>query len=110
MLDFSFGEIALVVFVALIIVGPKDLPVVMRAIGRWFGQFRSITDEFRKGFKSAMEDSSLADVQQDIHSIREEIHYIKDQNGHLQRVYDISDFIDERKGNHIETKPSHPIE
>ncbi len=97
MLDFSFGEIALVVFVALVVVGPKDLPVVMRTLGRWFGQFKNITDEFREGFRSAMHGTSLEDVEQDIHEIHKEIKYIRDQEGNLQRVYDISDFTDYSK-------------
>lgn len=97
MLDFSFGEIALVVFVALIIVGPRDLPIVMRAIGRWFAQFRIITDEFREGFRSAMQESSLSDIEKEVHSINEEIKYIKDENGNFQRIYDISDVMKEKK-------------
>lgn len=97
MLDFSFGEIALVVFIALIVVGPKDLPVVMRTLGRWFGQFKSIADEFREGFRETLRGTQLEDFEKDLHSIKEEIHYIKDAEGNYQRVYDISDFVDESK-------------
>jgi sec-independent protein translocase protein TatB len=97
MLDFSFGELAVIVLVALLIVGPKDLPKVMHAIGRWFGQFKGIADEFRAGVKSAMRESQLEDVEKDLSDIHNEINYIRDQNGNLQRVYDISDFMDERE-------------
>lgn len=100
MLDFSFGELALVVLVALVVVGPKDLPVVMRALGRWFGQFKGIADEFREGFHSAMHEGSFAEVEKDIHSIHEDLHedvkYIKDEAGNFQRIYDISDLKNER--------------
>lgn len=94
MLDFSFGELALIVLVALLIVGPKDLPVVMRAIGRWMGQFKGITNEFRQGFKSAMEHTGLDGIEKDIHGIHQEVRYIRDQQGNLQRTYDISDFLE----------------
>lgn len=97
MLDFSFGELALIVLVALLIVGPKDLPKVMHAVGRWFGQFKGMADEFRAGFKSAMRESQLEDVEKDLTAIHQEIEYIRDQDGNLQRVYDISDFMDERE-------------
>jgi sec-independent protein translocase protein TatB len=96
MLDFSFGELALIVLVALVIVGPKDMPVVMRTIGRWVGQFRGITDEFRAGFKSAMNETSLKDIEKDLAHIQEEIQFIKDEQGNMQRTYDISDFMEER--------------
>ncbi len=97
MLDFSFGELALIVMVALLIVGPKDLPRVMYAVGKWFGQFKVIADDFREGFKSAMSDTHLQDIQKDIQEVHEDIKYIRDQEGNLQRVYDISDFLDERE-------------
>ncbi|MEI7669313.1 MAG: hypothetical protein WCJ33_04460 [Pseudomonadota bacterium] len=102
MFDFSFGELGLIVFVALIIVGPKDLPVLMYKIGRWFGQFKIISDEFRSGFKSAINEAGLANVEKDIHEINEEISYIKDDNGNLQPVYDISEFIEKSQMKKIE--------
>ncbi len=97
MLDFSFGEIALVVLVALLVVGPKDLPVVMRTIGKWFGHLRAITDEFKNGFKSVMGEDHIADIKKGLNEINEEIQYIKDEQGNYHRVYDISDFLEERE-------------
>lgn len=97
MLDFSFGEIALVVFVALVVVGPKNLPAVMHTLGRWFGQFKGIADEFRAGFKEAMKDTELKSFEDDMRSISEEIKYIKDQDGNFQRVYDVSEVMRETK-------------
>lgn len=106
MLDFSFGEIALVVLVALLVVGPKDLPVMLRTIGRWFGQFKSITDEFKEGFRSAMEDTSLDEMKKDMNEIHEEIKYITDDQGRLQRVYDPSTLVDHSKITTTATKES----
>lgn len=101
MFDFSFGELGLIVLVALLIVGPKDLPRVMHAIGRWFGQFKGMTDDFREGFKTAMREHQLHDVEKDLTEIHNEIEYIRDQEGNLQRIYDISDFLDERERSRI---------
>ncbi len=97
MLDFSFGELALVVLVALVVVGPKDLPKVMRAVGKWFGQFKSIADDFRAGFKSAIADHSLGEVHEEIRKTQEEIRYIKGEDGNFHPTYDISDFIGTRE-------------
>ena len=99
MFDFSFGELALIGLVALLIVGPKDMPVVLRAIGRWVGQFKSVADEFKTGFKSAMHETSLEGVHKDIHDIGEEVKFIRDEQGNMQRVYDISDFMEEHQRN-----------
>lgn len=100
MFDFSFGELALIVLVALLIVGPKDLPKVMHAVGRWFGQFKGISDEFRAGFKTAMREHQLEDLEKDLTSIHTEIHkevgYIRDQQGNMQPIYEVADFLEER--------------
>jgi sec-independent protein translocase protein TatB len=103
MFDFSFGELGLIVLVALLIVGPKDLPRVMFAIGRWFGQFKGMTDDLKNGFKSAMQEHQLHDVENDLTAIHNEIEYIRDSQGNMQRIYDISDFIDERDRSKIAT-------
>ena len=97
MLDFSFGEIALVVLVALVVVGPKDLPKVMRTLGRWFGHFKGIANEFRAGVKEAMKDTELKNFEDDLRAVGEEIKYIKDQDGNFQRIYDVSEVMKETK-------------
>jgi Tat protein translocase TatB subunit len=96
MFDFSFGELALIVLVALLIVGPKDLPRVMHAVGRWFGQFKGMTDDFRSGFKNAMREHQLESVEKDLNDIHNEIGYIRDAEGNMQPIYKISDFLEER--------------
>jgi len=96
MFDFSFGELAVVMAVALFIVGPKDLPVVMRTIGKWFGQFKSITDEFKLGFQNVMNETSFSGIKKDLEEIEEEVRYIKDAEGNFHRIYNISDFIKDK--------------
>lgn len=105
MLDFSFGELVLVALVALLVVGPKDFPVIMRTLGRWLGKCKVITDEFRVGFRSAMQQHGMGDIETDMATIRDELHYIRDQNGNLQRVYDISDFLEESKRPQMKPEP-----
>ena len=42
MLDMSWGEVMLIGGVALIVIGPKDLPKAMRVVGHWFGRARGV--------------------------------------------------------------------
>lgn len=105
MLDFSFGELAVVAFVAFFIVGPKEFPVIMRQLGRWFGHFKSLSDEFKAGVRSAMHQHGV-DVETDLATIREEVNFIRDQHGQLQRVYDISDFMEENKRPQMKPLPA----
>lgn len=97
MFDFSFGELAIIALVAILVVGPKDLPVVMRAVGRWVGKFRGISDEFRAGMHSAMREMEMHGLQEEAKQVVEDVKYIRDDAGNLQPVYDISDFLDERE-------------
>jgi Tat protein translocase TatB subunit len=106
MFDFSFGELVLVVLVALLVVGPKELPRVMYAVGRWFGQFKGMTDDFREGFKTAIREHQLEDVEKELTTLHTEIEYIRDQDGNMQRIYDISDFLDERERSKVTVIPS----
>jgi sec-independent protein translocase protein TatB len=94
MLDFSFGELALIALVALLVVGPKDLPVVLRTVGRWVGQCKGIADEFKEGFKSAMQDSEFSELHSSVNELRQQGNYIRDLQGNLQRTYDIPDFLE----------------
>ncbi|MDA0239891.1 MAG: Sec-independent protein translocase protein TatB, partial [Proteobacteria bacterium] len=47
MFDIGWTEIAIIGLVALIIIGPKDLPRVLRTLGQWTAKARGLTREFR---------------------------------------------------------------
>src|SRR6476660_3711308 len=48
MLDLSWSHIVILLIVALVVVGPKDLPRLMRIIGQWTGKARAMANEFRR--------------------------------------------------------------
>lgn len=50
MFEIGFWEIVLIGVVALVVVGPKDLPVLMRTVGTWVSRARAITGEFKDEF------------------------------------------------------------
>jgi sec-independent protein translocase protein TatB len=97
MFDFSFSELALVVVVALLVVDPKDIPGMLRTCIKWFREVRGITDEVRSSVKNLMDESGVTELrdemESDLREVAEAPRYIEDQDGKLQRVYDISDFV-----------------
>lgn len=70
MFDLSWSHILLVLIVALIVVGPKDLPRLMHMIGRWMGKARAMANEFRKSFDEMARQSELDELRKEIASLR----------------------------------------
>jgi sec-independent protein translocase protein TatB len=70
MFDLSWSHILLVVVVALVVVGPKDLPKLMRTVGRWLGKARSMADQFRKSFDEMTRQAELDELRAEIESLR----------------------------------------
>ena len=70
MLDFSLTHILIVLIVALVVVGPKDLPRLMRIAGQWMGKARRMADEFRKSFDEMARQSELDELRKEIQSLR----------------------------------------
>ena len=70
MIDFSFAEIALVVVVAVIFIGPNELPVVIKAVAKAFRGLRSLTKEFRAVFDDLSREAGLDEMQSEIRLIR----------------------------------------
>jgi len=62
MFDLGWSELLVVGIVALIVVGPKDLPVLFRNVGRWVGKARGMAREFSRAMNEAADDSGMRDV------------------------------------------------
>jgi sec-independent protein translocase protein TatB len=62
----SWGEILIVGIVALIVVGPKDLPVLFRKVGQFVGKMRGMAREFSRAMNDAADEAGVRDVQQQI--------------------------------------------
>ncbi len=72
MFDLSWSHILLVLIVALIVVGPKDLPRLMHMIGRWMGKARAMANEFRKSFDEMARQAELDELRKEIAALRNE--------------------------------------
>ncbi len=63
MFDIAPSEFMLVAFVALVVIGPKDLPKAMRVVGYWVGRARGVARQFRQGFDSMVREAELEEME-----------------------------------------------
>jgi sec-independent protein translocase protein TatB len=62
MFDIGWSEFLVIGVVALIAIGPKELPGVLRAMGQWMGKVRRMASDFQDQFKEAMREAEVADL------------------------------------------------
>lgn len=72
MFDLTSSKLLILAVVALLVVGPKDLPALMRTIGRYMGMIRRQANEFRAQFEDAMRESELSDLKKEVEQLGEE--------------------------------------
>jgi sec-independent protein translocase protein TatB len=63
MFDIGYSELLLIAVVALIVIGPKDLPRVMRTVGHWVGRARGMARHFRSGIDTMMREAELEEME-----------------------------------------------
>lgn len=91
MFDIGWDEMALVAVVALIVIGPKDLPVVLRQIGRWTRKARELAGEFQRGVDDMVRESELAELKSQVekaadpNALRREVEKTVDPTGEIAR-------------------------
>ena len=66
MFDIGWSELVVIGIVALIAIGPKELPGVLRAVGQWMGKIRRMASEFQGQFHEAMREAEMADLKKQV--------------------------------------------
>jgi len=66
MFDIGWGELLIIGIVALIAIGPKELPGVLRTLGQWMSKLRRMASEFQSQFHEAMREAELADLKKQV--------------------------------------------
>ena len=62
MFNLGWGELVVIGIVALIAIGPKELPTVLRTLGQWMGKVRRMANEFQGQFQEALREAEFADL------------------------------------------------
>ena len=73
MFDIGIGELLVIIIVAVVVIGPKDLPLAMRTAGRWIGKMRRISAHFRSGIDAMVREAELEEMEKKWKAQNEEI-------------------------------------
>lgn len=73
MLDIGWWELLVVGMIALVVVGPKELPTLLRTIGRYVGMAKRQADEFRAQFDEALRESEFNDLRNEMNEIKSDV-------------------------------------
>ncbi|WFL78031.1 Sec-independent protein translocase protein TatB [Altererythrobacter arenosus] len=63
MFDIGASELLVIVIVAVLVIGPKDMPMALRTAGRWIGKVRRVSSHFRTGIDAMIREAELEDME-----------------------------------------------
>jgi sec-independent protein translocase protein TatB len=63
MFDVGASELLLIVIVAVVVIGPKDMPMALRTAGRWIGKMRKMSNHFRSGIDAMVREAELEEME-----------------------------------------------
>lgn len=103
MFDLSLAEILLIVVVAVVFIGPKDLPVVVRAVARFINNLREFSHEIKQAFDDLAKEAGVEDIKETLDA---EVRMIQGDDGKMYESYQIPDLKkDDGKGAKKDDKP-----
>jgi sec-independent protein translocase protein TatB len=65
MFDIGASELLLIVVVAVVVIGPKDLPLAMRTAGRWIAKVRRVSGHFRSGIDAMVREAEMEELERE---------------------------------------------
>jgi sec-independent protein translocase protein TatB len=81
MFDITSSKLLILAIVALIVVGPKDLPIFLRTVGKYLGVVRRHAAEFRAQFDEALREAELQDLKNEFEDVGREMRATIEQGG-----------------------------
>jgi sec-independent protein translocase protein TatB len=93
MFDIGWSELVVIAVVALIAIGPKELPGVLRMVGQWIGKARKMAAEFQGQFQEAMREAEMADLKKSFDEVKDAATGIASGNIMTSLQKDVSDSL-----------------
>ena len=93
MFNIGWGEFLIIGIVALIVIGPKELPVVLRTVGQWMTKLRRMASEFQGQFQEAMREAEMADLKKSFDEVKDVATGLSPANVMTSLEKDVSDAL-----------------
>src|SRR6201985_629474 len=93
MFDIGWSELVVIAVVALIAIGPKELPGVRRMVGQWMGKARKMAAEFQGQFQEAMREAEMADLKKSFDEVKDVATGLSPANVMTSLQKDVSDAL-----------------
>lgn len=96
MFDLAWSEILVIAVVALVVIGPKELPLLLRNVGQWIRKARSLASEFQSGIDQMARDAEIAELRKQVEQAKDyatgkiEPEKFIDPDGEIRRVLENS--------------------
>ena len=96
MFDLGWAEMAVIMLVALIVIGPKDLPKVARTIGQWTGKARALARDFQRSLDDMAREAELDEIKKSIDKagrfdLKKSVKDMVDPEDEFDRAFDMDD-------------------
>jgi len=108
MFDISWTEFLLIGIVALVVIGPKELPGVMRTLGQWTRKVRGMAADFQNQFHEAMREAEMADLKKQVDDMAQDFKNIDPLKGVRDDVESAGRDIHQSLSSAPEDKPALP--
>jgi sec-independent protein translocase protein TatB len=93
MFDIGWSELVVIAVVALIAIGPKELPGVLRMVGQWMGKARKMASEFQGQFQEAMREAEMADLKKSFDEVKDTATALSPANVMTSLQKDVNDAL-----------------
>ncbi len=103
MFDIDSGKLLIIGIVALIVIGPKELPGVLRQVGQALGKVRRMAGEFQGQFMEAMRESELEELKKDVQKMSDSANFT-----HFDPLADVKSQLNE-VGSQVESSLNAPV-
>jgi sec-independent protein translocase protein TatB len=102
MFDLGWAEMAIIMLVALIVIGPKDLPKVARTIGQWTGKARALARDFQRSLDDMAREAELDEIKKSIDKagrfdLKKSVKDMVDPEDEFDRAFDMDDKMKKAK-------------
>ncbi|MEQ9811782.1 MAG: Sec-independent protein translocase protein TatB [Azospirillaceae bacterium] len=96
MLDIGWPELLVLLIIALVVIGPKDLPKAMYTLGKWVRAIRRMTNQMQKQFDDAMREAELDDIKDKLktankYNLRKQVENTIDPKGQIKKSLDVGE-------------------